>query len=870
MRKRTDSWLYVRVSVAALLAAMVVGLIAESPATSTTLPTTSVVIPASGATLSGTTATLDAAASNATSVKFWILGGTYGFSGHLIGTATSTIYGWVTSWNTTTVPNGSYVLLSEAFNGASSAFSAGVNITVSNPLTASVLIPKSGTTLSGTTATLDAAASNATSVEFWILGGSYGFSGHLIGTATSTIYGWATSWNTTTVPNGSYVLLSDALNDGSSAFGAGVNITVNNPSTLTLTGLDSTIAANWTAPTDPNVKWQVISAWTGDGDTADGSRLVGSKVLGPTSNVADMNGLATGVPFTVELQNMSSTGSLSTVATNTAKTVAQQPLANAAYFDNFDEDADGPLDSNYYDVREWPGTYSDTTNIPDAHQSFVMERHFHNEVIESEGQGGTMVRARVPGQLTNADGSNRTMTFETEVDMPPVQMAHGKWWGIHFSEYPPSSAYLLSPNSGNGDPNSIMFSISGFNSNYGNNRANQYNTPAISVNVGGTSTSVDGTSGFFSPANVRVPVVIKLSRTSAEMFINGVSVDKMTGFNLPFTTGYWSIEDGNYRSALIAQDNPTQAPNDTNDLSHWDMFEFDGPTGSYNPVAKTYIQSGCPGAVSLNYHVVNDCAPFLTGSATSATVNLNIPDDVTKIRSATLLFNGPLPNTMAVTMNGKALDTFPVNDPGDTADTLNSYVLTSAQIAQLKTGSNSFAFQTKGVVSYTGVSQLELETVYNQPRTIASPPQDFTPRLTATTNSMRIDHIAGTANVMTGTTYIYSTGANTPISYNISQINPAANAWFTITSPTSGTVVPVPSGGRLIPVNFSIDFSKFTQPADPSQGIPVIIKFTGGSMPMYIGIDAVKDQITSAIPIAGPFVYNETVFKPCSLSGQAC
>jgi hypothetical protein len=220
---------------------------------------------------------------------------------------------------------------------------------------------------------------------------------------------------------------------------------------------------------------------------------------------------------------------------------------------------------------------------------------------------------------------------------------------------------------------------------------------------------------------------------------------------------------------------------------------------------------------------------------------------------------------MAVTMNGKALDTFPVNDPGDTADTLNSYVLTSAQIAQLKTGSNSFAFQTKGVVSYTGVSQLELETVYNQPRTIASPPQDFTPRLTATTNSMRIDHIAGTANVMTGTTYIYSTGANTPISYNISQINPAANAWFTITSPTSGTVVPVPSGGRLIPVNFSIDFSKFTQPADPSQGIPVIIKFTGGSMPMYIGIDAVKDQITSAIPIAGPFVYNETVFKPCSL-----
>ena len=56
-----------------------------------------------------------------------------------------------------------------------------------------------------------------------------------------------------------------------------------------------------------------------------------------------MNGLATGVPFTIKLQNMSGTGSLSTVAMNTANTVAQKPMANAAYFDNFDEDTDGPL-----------------------------------------------------------------------------------------------------------------------------------------------------------------------------------------------------------------------------------------------------------------------------------------------------------------------------------------------------------------------------------------------------------------------------------------------------------------------------------------------------------------------------------------------
>ena len=148
----------------------------------------------------------------------------------MIGTATLTLYGWVYSWNTTTVPNGSNALLSEAFNSAGTAFSSGVSITVNNspPPTTSVLIPANGATLSGTAATLDASASNATSVEFWILGGSYGYTGKMIGTATLTLYGWVYSWNTTTVPNGSYALLSEAFNSAGTAFSSGVSITVKN------------------------------------------------------------------------------------------------------------------------------------------------------------------------------------------------------------------------------------------------------------------------------------------------------------------------------------------------------------------------------------------------------------------------------------------------------------------------------------------------------------------------------------------------------------------------------------------------------------------------------------------------------------------
>jgi hypothetical protein len=220
--------LYLRVSVAALLAGMVVGLVAESPATATT-PTTSVLVPSAGATLSGTTATLDATASNATSVEFWIAGGSYGY-GKMIGTAKLTLVGWVCSWNTTTVSNGSYDLLSEAIGAGDSAFSAGVPIKVSNnPLATSVLVPTSGATLSGTT-TLDASASNATSVKFRLFGGIYGYSAPVLCTGTLTYYGWLCSWDTTTVPSGAYVLVSEATNSAGSAFSSGVSITVNTPS----------------------------------------------------------------------------------------------------------------------------------------------------------------------------------------------------------------------------------------------------------------------------------------------------------------------------------------------------------------------------------------------------------------------------------------------------------------------------------------------------------------------------------------------------------------------------------------------------------------------------------------------------------------
>ncbi len=190
-------------------------------------PATSVLLPASGATLSGSSY-LDASASNATSVKFLLFGGSYGYSAPVVCTATATPYGWLCAWNTTTVPNGAYTLLSEATGLGGSTFSSGVNITVNNSLpTTAVLVPSNGATLSGSTY-LDASASNATSVKFLLFGGSYGYAAPVLCTATPTPYGWLCAWNTTSVPNGSYTLLSEAFNSVGSTFSSsGVRITVN-------------------------------------------------------------------------------------------------------------------------------------------------------------------------------------------------------------------------------------------------------------------------------------------------------------------------------------------------------------------------------------------------------------------------------------------------------------------------------------------------------------------------------------------------------------------------------------------------------------------------------------------------------------------
>jgi large repetitive protein len=202
-----------------------------------TPPSTAVIVPSNNATVSGTTSSLDASASAATGltiskVQFTLTGGTYNKT--LIGTATASIYGYVYSWNTTGVPNGTYTLQSLATDSAANtAYSAGITVTVSNaPPTTAVIVPSNNATVSGSTSSLDASASAASGltvskVQFTLTGGTYNKT--LIGTATASIYGYLYSWNTLSVPNGTYTLQSLATDSaGNTAYSAGITVTVSN------------------------------------------------------------------------------------------------------------------------------------------------------------------------------------------------------------------------------------------------------------------------------------------------------------------------------------------------------------------------------------------------------------------------------------------------------------------------------------------------------------------------------------------------------------------------------------------------------------------------------------------------------------------
>lgn len=220
----------VQVALTAPLDGIPLAIVASAPFFVDNPPTTSVLLPSNGATLAGTPY-LDATASDygtLTKVEFRLTGGSLNKA--LVATASPTYYGWLAAWNTTTVPNGTYALQSEAYDAAGlSSLSTAITVHVANaPPSTSVLIPSNGASVKGSQVLLDAsAAAGVSQVSFTLSGGS--LSNQAIATAVPTVYGWLVQWDSTTVPNGTYTLQSVASYPGGvSGTSPGVAITVAN------------------------------------------------------------------------------------------------------------------------------------------------------------------------------------------------------------------------------------------------------------------------------------------------------------------------------------------------------------------------------------------------------------------------------------------------------------------------------------------------------------------------------------------------------------------------------------------------------------------------------------------------------------------
>lgn len=203
-----------------------IGSATTNPAT-LTVASTAVGLPTNGATLSGTTL-LDASATpGATQVQFELTGGSLNQA--VIGTATPTLFGWLVKWDSTSVPNGTYTLQSVAsYAGGVSATSTGVSVTVGNPSPATAVgLPAGGATVTGHQLLGAFASPGVTQVVFELTGGT--LNGSVVATAVPTIFGWLVSWDSTTVPNGTYTLQSVASYAGGvSGTSPGVTITVSN------------------------------------------------------------------------------------------------------------------------------------------------------------------------------------------------------------------------------------------------------------------------------------------------------------------------------------------------------------------------------------------------------------------------------------------------------------------------------------------------------------------------------------------------------------------------------------------------------------------------------------------------------------------
>ena len=186
----------------------------------TTAPSVSMTAPANGATVWGTVTVRASASDNVgvAAVQFTLNGSNFG--------AADTASPYEVAWNTSSVPNGTYVLRAIARDArANTATSAPVTVTVFNDTTPPVVsfsTPGNGATVAGTITVSAAASDNGSlaGVRFTLNGSAMG--------PEDTAAPYALSWDTSAVVDGVYSLAAIARDAAGNAATATISVTVSN------------------------------------------------------------------------------------------------------------------------------------------------------------------------------------------------------------------------------------------------------------------------------------------------------------------------------------------------------------------------------------------------------------------------------------------------------------------------------------------------------------------------------------------------------------------------------------------------------------------------------------------------------------------
>jgi hypothetical protein len=240
----------------------IIGLVSTMPANGSVIGGTQNVDALASDYPAGLSSTVSGVTSTA---QFEVTGFGNSLSNYVVATAGPTQYGYLASWNTTNVPDGTYWFYSVACNTAGNCSdSLPIIVTVDNPTT-SVLVPSNNASFNGAE-TLDAAASDPLSaistVQFEVNGN--GLSTPVVVPTTQTIFGYIGVWNTNGATGGTYTLQSQACNAaGICATSAPISITVD-------PDITSTVDAPSANPATVSGTQQILSATASDTDEAPG------------------------------------------------------------------------------------------------------------------------------------------------------------------------------------------------------------------------------------------------------------------------------------------------------------------------------------------------------------------------------------------------------------------------------------------------------------------------------------------------------------------------------------------------------------------------------------------------------------------------